>query len=372
MRNDVANPNVPEMGVEKMVESLSGLYVGAIRAGMAFADLPSVMLWGPPGVGKSQGVRQVARAISDATGRRADVTDVRLLLYNPIDLRGLPVANEDKTLAVWLRPKVFDMDPSDDVVNVLLLDEISAAPPSVQAAAYQITLDHTCGEHALPENCVVVAAGNRTSDRSTAYRMPKALANRLLHIEVRPEIDSWRNWAVAGGVNALVMGYLAFRPDRLMEFDAASEDLAFPSPRSWAMVGSVLDGAGGDVEVAYPLICGLIGMGAASEFRTWSRVYGQLPDIEDVFAGTETRVPKGADALYALTSAMAAYAKAHLDDPDAIDRSIAYAQRLPPDFSVMLLKDYLHLAPGCREALMRSPRFSRWAADKGGFLNGSV
>ncbi len=145
MRSDVANPNVPEMGVEKMVKSLSGMYVGAIRAGVSFGDLPSVMLWGPPGVGKSQGVRQVARAISDATGKRVDVTDVRLLLYNPIDLRGLPVANEDKTLAVWLRPKVFDMDPSEDVVNVLLLDEISAAPPSVQAAAYQITHDHTCG-----------------------------------------------------------------------------------------------------------------------------------------------------------------------------------------------------------------------------------
>ena len=73
-----------------------------------------------------------------------------------------------------------------------------------------------------------------------------------------------------------------------------------------------------------------------------------------------------------ITSAMAAYAKTHLDDPNAIDHSIAYAQRLPPDFSVMLLKDYLHLAPGCRETLMRNPRFSRWAADKGGFLNGSV
>ena len=372
MSKAVANPGVPEMDVDGMVGNLSGMYLSAIKRGAALHDLPSVMLWGPPGVGKSQGVRQIAQRIMGDSGRRVDVTDVRLLLYNPIDLRGIPVANEDKSLAVWLRPKVFDMDPGDEVVNILLLDEISAAPPSVQAAAYQITLDHTCGEHALPENCLVIAAGNRLSDRSTAYRMPKALANRLLHIEVRPDSTSWRRWAVGAGVNDKVVAYLAFRPDRLMAFDASSDDLAFPSPRSWAMAGGVLDGAGGNVEEAYPLICGLVGTGAASEFRTWSRVYDQLPSMEGIFAGRVRQVPKQVDALYALTSAMAAHARSHLDDPVALENSMAYAQLLPPDFSVMLLKDYLNLAPGCREALMRMPRFARWVGDKGGLLNGVV
>ena len=127
------------------------------------------MLWGPPGVGKSQGVRQIASEIREKTGKKVEVTDVRLLLFNPVDLRGIPTANEDKTLAVWLKPKIFQMDPSEDVINFLFLDEISAAPQSVQAAAYQITLDRTVGEHKLPENCVVIAAGNRVTDRSVAY-----------------------------------------------------------------------------------------------------------------------------------------------------------------------------------------------------------
>ena len=86
------------------------------------------------------------------------------------------------------------MDESGDTVNILFLDEISAAPQSVQAAAYQITLDRSVGEYRLPENCIVIAAGNRVTDRSVAYSMPKALANRLCHLEIRSDPGSWHDW----------------------------------------------------------------------------------------------------------------------------------------------------------------------------------
>ena len=120
------------------------------------------MLWGPPGVGKSQGVREIAYEIEKRTGKDVRITDVRLLLFNPVDLRGIPTANADKILAVWLKPQIFQMDASDEVVNILFLDEITAAPTSVQAAAYQITLDRMIGEHRLPENCIIIAAAKKT------------------------------------------------------------------------------------------------------------------------------------------------------------------------------------------------------------------
>ena len=369
MSTSVDMPNVPAMAVGEFVRELSGMYGRAVEKNVPFSALPSVMLWGPPGVGKSQGVRQIASALEARCGRRAVVTDVRLLLFNPIDLRGIPVPNEDKSFAVWLKPQVFDMDPSDDVLNILLLDEISAAPPTVQAAAYQITLDRTCGEHKLPDNCIVIAAGNRVSDRSTAYRMPKALANRLLHIDVRADFASWRAWAVASGVNDKVVAYLAFRPDRLLAFDAASDDLAFATPRSWEMAAHVIDGLGGNVEAAHPLVSGIVGAGAAAELRTWARVYGSLPSIDDIFAGRRAKVPKGADALYALVSAMTAHARTVKDDLVAIERSIRYAEKLPADFSVLLMRDYLHLAPDYRETLMRIPTFVRWVDEKGVVLD---
>ena len=199
---------VYSINVDKMVSILSKSYISLIETKTQFKKFPSVMLWGPPGVGKSQGVRQIAKAIEEKTNKKVVITDVRLLLFNPVDLRGIPTANEDKSLAVWLKPKIFQMDESDSIVNILFLDEISAAPSSVQASAYQITLDRMVGEHKLPENCIVIAAGNRVTDKSVAYNMPKALANRLCHFEIKGDSSSWHDWAVKTGVHKYVVGYL--------------------------------------------------------------------------------------------------------------------------------------------------------------------
>lgn len=186
--------NLTLLNVNQIVSLLSRAYIKLIKNGTPLKSFPSVMLWGPPGIGKSQGVREIAGNIQAKTGKKVSITDVRLLLFNPVDLRGIPTTNADKTLSVWLKPQIFQMDESEDVINILFLDEITAAPQSVQAAAYQITLDRVIGEHKLPENCIVIAAGNRVTDKSVAYNMPRALANRLLHITVKGDPDSWHDW----------------------------------------------------------------------------------------------------------------------------------------------------------------------------------
>ena len=330
------------------------------------------MLWGPPGTGKSQAVRQIAAEIKESTNKEVRVTDVRLLLFNPIDLRGIPTANADKTLAVWLKPQIFQMDPSDSIVNILFLDEISAAPQSVQAAAYQITLDRVVGEHRLPDNCIVIAAGNRVTDKSVAFKMPKALANRLMHIEIEGSFGSWKEWAISTGINDKVIGFLSFRQNYLMGFDAASDDLAFPTPRSWEMVSNILNGISDDVEEMYSLIAGVVGCGAAVEFRTWAQVYKDLPKIEDIFDGKMPPLPKSTDAMYALTTSMTAYARAHKDDLSRIANSIRYADRMPPDFSAVLLRDYMYIEKDYKQRLMIVPEFNRWLQTKGSLMNGSV
>ena len=366
---DIKLTNVPSMSVGKLVDTLTRTYCAVIENRLPLRTVPSVMLWGPPGVGKSQAIRQLAQEIQARTGKRAVVTDVRLLLFNPIDLRGIPTANDDKTLAVWLKPRIFQMDESDDVVNILFLDEISAAPQSVQAAAYQITLDRVVGEHRLPENCIVVAAGNRTTDKSVAFKMPKALANRLLHIEVQISFESWRQWAVRSGVNPKVVGFLSFRQNRLMAFDPSSDDLAFATPRSWEMASDLLNGVSDNLDEMYPMIAGLVGTGVALELRTWARTYEDLPSIEDIFDGYAPKPPRNTDALYALTSSMTAYAREHKDDMPRIANSIRYAQQLPPDFSAVLMKDYLYIEPGYRERLMSVPEFVHWLRTKGAMVN---
>ena len=331
-----------ELTVAQMVWQLSRAYVSLIRSNTPFKNFPSVMLWGPPGVGKSQGIRQVARNIAEQTGKSVEITDVRLLLFNPVDLRGIPTANEDKTLAVWLKPKIFQMDERDDVVNILFLDEISAAPQSVQAAAYQITLDRTVGEHRLPDNCIVVAAGNRATDRSVAYAMPKALANRLCHIEITGDGASWHDWAVSTGIHPLVLGFLDCNPSLLMRFDPMTDGLAFPTPRSWEMVSNILNSVSENVADVFPLIVGCVGDAAAYELRTWCEVYSKLPSIEDVFAGNATGIPVRPEILFALAAQISAHAKSYHGEKET-KNVVAYASRLPAEFRNRIFADLLKI-----------------------------
>ena len=365
----IESTNMTVLSIDKALEHLWEAYVTVINDGLSVTILPSVMLWGPPGVGKSQGVKQLAKEIEISTGKKVHVTDVRLLLFNPIDLRGIPTSNTDKTLAVWLKPKIFHMDESPDVINILFLDELSAAPPSVQAAAYQITLDRTVGEHKLPDNCIVIAAGNRVTDKSVAFKMPKALANRMCHLDIKEDFDSWKKWAIGSGINRKVVGFLSFRPMYLMKFDSSNDDLAFTTPRSWEMVSNILNYVNEDVDMSYTLVAGCIGIGAAVEFRTWCAIYEKLPDIKAIFDGTYTQVPEQTDVMYAVVSSMVSYASKIKDDLGKIANSIQYSHNLPPDFATILLKDYMAIEPDYMQKLMGIPSFSAWLSKNGRYFN---
>ena len=122
----------------------------------------------------------------------------------------------------------------------------------------------------------------------------------------------------------------------------------------------------------YPLIAGLVGTGVAVEFRTWSKVYKDLPAIEDIFDGKMPKLPANTDALYALASSMVSYARAHKDDMKRIENSIIYADKMPPDFATVLFKDYMYIEKNYRAKLIKIPAFARWLSTKGSLLNGTV
>lgn len=350
--------DLSSMNVESAVRILSRAYISLLKSSTPVASLPSVMLWGPPGVGKSQGIREIGARIEEETGKQVVITDVRLLLFNPVDLRGIPTANADRTLAVWLKPAIFQMDLSDSVVNILFLDEISAAPPSVQAAAYQITLDRMVGEHKLPDNCIVIAAGNRITDRSVAYNMPKALANRLCHIEIESDHKSWHNWAVSAGVHPIVLGFLDYNPSMLMMFDSASEGLAFPTPRSWEMVSNILNYVSENVDEVFPMIAGCIGDSAAFELRTWSEIYSKIPSVEQIFKGNSVEVPVRPQILFALSAEFGPYAEKH-HSTEELSNAIGYASRLPFEFRDKIFSDFLQIKK-IRRQLKNNQVYNDW------------
>lgn len=356
---DTKNTNIPITSVNNLVDTLTDLYIRAIRFDVPLKLLPTPFLWGAPGVGKSDGVRQLAERISKSTGKRVEVTDVRLLLFSPVDLRGVPVADKDREFTNWLRPRIFNMDPTPDCINLLFLDELSAAPQSVQAAAYQICLDRRIGEHEFPENCIVIAAGNRTTDRSVSYKMPNALCNRLMHYLVEPTYSEWKKWALDNAVDARIIGYLGF-DNSVLCVEPESSDLAYPTPRSWNFVSQLISGCE-NVQDSHMLIAGCIGVDTALSFETWCKIYHDLPKTEDILVGRCRTYPRSYDALYALTSSLATtlYKMKDTITDTQIDHVCSYALNFPPDFAVSLFGD-LNRNEKLKLRLMNNRQFNTW------------
>jgi len=277
----------------------------------AFKVKRPVFIWGPPGVGKSE----LVASLADELGGHC--IDLRLGQMEPTDLRGIPFYNKESGKMEWAQPVELPTEEmaKDYPIVVLFLDEMNVAAPAVQAAAYQLILNHRLGTYTLPKNVVIVAAGNRESDKGVSFRMPMPLANRFVHLEVRADYDSWNEWAVQNREHKDVVGYIGFAKQDLMDFNPRSASRAFATPRSWHFVSQFLyDEDATDAELS-DLIAGTIGDGLAVKFMAHRKVASKMPNPSEILAGkVKTLDVKEVSAMYSLTVSMCyelqdAYAK---------------------------------------------------------------
>jgi len=280
-----------------------------------------VFLWGPPGVGKSDLVSQLA---DDVNGL---MLDLRMALMEPTDLRGIPYYNQAENNMSWAQP--VDL-PSEELASqydvvVLFLDEMNSAPMATQAAAYQLVLNRRIGTYNLPDNVVIVAAGNRETDRGVTYRMPAPLANRFVHVEVAADFETWQDWAIENQIHRDVLGYLTFAKNDLYNFDPGSNERSFATPRSWVFVSELLQDEDGDPEMTESevsdLVAGTVGEGMAIKFNAHRKHSGKLPNPTDILEGkVKSLTVKEVSAMYSLTIAMCyelrdAYKKSKKSNP---------------------------------------------------------
>jgi MoxR-like ATPase len=312
--------------------------ISAALASLIEARQP-VFIWGGPGIGKSSVVGQVA-AKSGLVLR-----DIRALLLDPVDLRGLPFLGSDGR-AKWAPPEFLPQHGC----GILFLDELNAAPALVQAACYQLVLDRKLGEYTLPDGWAIVAAGNREGDRGATTRMPAPLRNRFVHLDFELDLEEWSRWAVAAGIRPEVIAFLRFRPELLSAFERDAH--AFPSPRSWEFVSRLL-GCTASRNVEHELFAGAVGAGAATEFSAFLATFRELPNVDAILLNpTSEPVPESAAAQYAVSSALARSAT----DLN-FDRICAYLERLPVEFQVLCVRDASLRAPEVRH----TPAYTRWA-----------
>jgi hypothetical protein len=364
---------------------------------------PPLYIWGAPGIGKSATPKSIAEELS------IGFVDNRPPLRDPTDYRGIPTIIGDT--AKWLAPsdlptEHFCLDcgypggilhahsmeeAADSKVEsngmwtgvkcksceakakkagkpyvarvtsrgVLMLDELSSAPPMTQAGCYQLILDRGVGEYHLPNGWFIIAAGNRIEDRAVAYRTSTALLNRFCHVDYEVNIDDWTDWALnAGQIDPNIIGFLKFRGgDLLWKFDPASQDRAFPTPRSWEFASKQL-GFIRRRDILSEVLEGTVGKGATAEFISFLKVQTELPDLAPILAGTSKYVPpqNRMDLKYAIVSALVTRAepKKHYDN------LIKYSELLAEEFAVLLVT---MMVSRDKNTVATCASFPQWARD---------
>jgi hypothetical protein len=246
---------------------------------------------------------------------------------------------------------LLPQEARDGEEGILFIDEITNASNSVKAALYGLILDRFIGEYKLPKGWRVVAAGNRVEDRASATRMPTALANRFIHVDIEPTVDDWISWAMNNQVPAEMIAFMRFRPELLNDFDPDRQINA--TPRSWSMVAKIV-GAKLNEESESRLIYGAVGDGPGAEFCAFMKVWRELPNPDAVLMNpAAAEVPENSAGKFAISGALARRVK-----EDSLEALCTYMERLPREFGVMAMRDATTRDP----ALASTHAFIGWAA----------
>jgi len=294
----------------------------------AVATRTPVLLWGPPGIGKTATIRSLAEAM----GFPLEI--VIAAIHEPSDFSGLPAPQGDR---VRYLPPEWAVRLAEAGHGILFLDEISTAPPAVQAALLRVVLERRVGQLALPKDVVVIAAANPPDETAGGWELGPPLANRFCHLDWPvPEVHEWNTGMTAGWVaphrpealdewrsmlpaaRGLLAGFLARAPHRRSSLpqDRVQRGRAWPSPRTWEMASRMLAAAlalGGSEELVVTAVGSCVGMGIAYEFGALVSGDRLLDPVAVLSDPENSPLPTRPDKLIALLMATAAVAS---HDPD--------------------------------------------------------
>tara|TARA_R110002012_G_scaffold233353_2_gene406515 strand:- start:50 stop:1069 length:1020 start_codon:yes stop_codon:yes gene_type:complete len=308
-----------------------------MRAGL------NTMIWGAPGIGKSEIPQQVADQLN------MPLLDFRANLFDPVDVRGIPYLKQQdvnsQKFTSWAVPDVFPIAERDGDRGILFIDELPTAPPATQNAFLQLLLTREIGDYKMPSGWSIISAGNELTDSASVYQMPSPVKNRLSHYKLEPTLTDWVEWAHKNNIDSNVIAFVQYRPNLLNSFSA--DDYAFPTPRSWSFVSKKLTMQPDEAsnEVIFYGVSSLVGDGPAGEFIAFKEIADKLPNIDDLVANPSTYKKDDNPAiLYALSNAVATRA-----EDTTIKNIMKIAGKIPVEFQVILMKGIFSRDPALRK-----------------------
>lgn len=330
------------------------------------------MIWGSPGCGKSSVVRSVCK------DRGIDFIDVRLTQMEPCDIKGLPVPNRETNTMDWFVNGSWPRKA--DGKGIIFLDELSSADRSIACAAYELVLDRRLGKlYSVPPGYLIVAAGNKVTDRAIANTISSALANRFMHVELKDDSETWLTWGRNNNIHPAVLGYIAYKPSMLFSTDGENLSRGWPTPRSWERVSQLCHMYNDKSDsLLRKMVYGTVGNGAGCEFMEFYKTSSEFDNILDIMVDPKSKIviPDRADRKYAMCSAMVYLlwrGKSKEDEAARINGFYRIGCELSSDFASMALlaaitsKDNKLTSERCNK-LMLHPMFAEWQKKHGNSL----
>jgi hypothetical protein len=308
------------------------------------------MIWGPPGVGKSDIAYQFGESMD------AKMYELRANLFDPIDVRGglKVVEMDDGTYRTRYGVPEDYPDSNYQGAVLLFIDEIVNAPKATQNALLQLLLNKKIGTYQLPPNTIIIAAGNRAQDRAAVHEMPSTVRSRFAHYTVEANVDDWVKWAMMNNVHDSITSFIRMRPSLLHNTDGT--DYAFPTPRTWAMLNRKLPYMTDD----FYGCASLIGDGPAGEYLSYRAIYKDMPDIDQIIEKPSTStVPTDTSILFAVSGALAARA-----DNNNFDSIMRFVRRMPAEYQVITVRDSI----AKQQDLVTLDCFTKWTTDNAAVL----
>lgn len=283
------------------------------------------MIWGAPGIGKSEIIKQIADELKDG-----NLIDFRLAMRDPTSVTGYHIPDMKKKVMSFLKDEELPTSGS----GILLMDELPSALPATQAAGMQLTLSRKSGSYELPPDWYICAAGNRLTDQAIVYKMPSALSYRLTHFDLEPHLPDWIDWALANDVPSILISFLRFREELFYKEDYTLR--AAPNPRAWERVGKFIN-SGITENTLLRVASGCVGEGAGTEFYAFFRTWESLVSLDEIMVSPQTvDIPTAPDVLYAL-SGMLASGLSEITIP----RLMPFIERIPTEFQILTVRDAL-------------------------------
>lgn len=313
-----------------------------VLPGLLRANLVPI-IWGPPGVGKTDLVGQVAKVL----GWLLEIDHPSVA--DPTDAKGLPMPDADGIGATFRPYGLLRRLLSATSDTLVFLDDLGQATAAVQASYMQLILGRRIGDHRLPDCVHFMAASNRTEDRAGVGRAITPLLNRAIHLDLDVDAQEWQRWAERSNISPEVRAYLSWKPSELLGFDpkTAQAQRAFATPRSWAMLSRAISTLpqGTEGSLLHPIAIDTVGEGSGTGFSGFVKIMRALPDPTRPLRDPSAPVPEDPAALFALACSLIEQSKSAT--PKQLENLVGFARRMSEEASVFLVLGVKSSHPKC-------------------------